>query len=145
MLYVEPFKDPEAAKLYIRDRVVIAESGCWEWQMSTEPEGYGTANIEGRHLPAHRASILAEGALIPHLFPVDHLCRNRACVNPEHLEVVSVSENVQRGLNVTERRGKPKGCKKHGMTDGAPYYYSDGKVLWHCTICRQAQKERKKS
>lgn len=143
MQYVEPFKDPEAARRYIRARVAITDAGCWEWQRSTKPEGYGSAHIESRTLPAHRASLLAEGAQMPLLHPVDHLCRNRACVNPEHLEAVTVSVNAQRGANVISRRGKPTGCRKHGLVDGRAHYWNHGNVAWNCFVCDRERKEKK--
>lgn len=71
---------------------------CWVWHGSTTLEGYGMFYAgPGQRRPAHRAVYeLLEGPIPDGLEP-DHLCRNRACVNPAHIELVTHSENVRRG------------------------------------------------
>lgn len=73
---------------------------CWEWLGAKSKSGYGSfqAEINGRKITAraHRLAWL-ECAQIPKEMELDHLCRNRACVKPQHLEVVTHLENVRRG------------------------------------------------
>lgn len=71
---------------------------CWIWQWRIAPDGYGCKSVNGRKTPAHRAYWERAHGVVPAGMDLDHLCRNRACVNPAHLEVVSRAVNVQRGL-----------------------------------------------
>jgi len=71
---------------------------CWEWTGSRNTRGYGRASCGGRMWLAHRlAWTLARGA-IPDGLEMDHLCRNHSCVRPSHLEPVTRSENIRRGI-----------------------------------------------
>lgn len=73
---------------------VVAETGCWEWQGPMHPKGYGTF----AHELAHRRSYEMFVGDIPDGLHIDHLCRNKRCVNPAHLEPVTHAENNRRGL-----------------------------------------------
>jgi hypothetical protein len=68
--------------------------GCWLWRGRIAPNGYGTIGKEY----AHRVAYERARGPIPAGMELDHLCRVKACVNPDHLEVVTKSENAKRGL-----------------------------------------------
>ena len=71
--------------------------GCWEWQGGKTATGYARFKFERRDIYAHRlAYIVFRGAFDPAL-EIDHLCRNRGCVNPEHMEAVTHAVNLSRG------------------------------------------------
>lgn len=73
--------------------------GCWEWMGWHNDQGYGYISWDGREQPVHRVVLeLTTGKRIPEGLQVDHLCRNRGCCNPKHLEVVTHAENIRRGL-----------------------------------------------
>lgn len=73
------------------------DDGCWLWNAYKTPEGYGQFWNGGGHSLAHRWSYEHYVAPIPSGLVIDHLCRNPACVNPAHLECVTMGENTARG------------------------------------------------
>jgi hypothetical protein len=83
-------------------KVKVLESGCWRWTGNCHPDsGYGRLWFD-RHddRSAHRLSYEWSVGPIPEGLTIDHLCRNRWCVNPEHLEPVTNAVNVMRGNSV---------------------------------------------
>lgn len=87
----------EAVLYRFFQKVRITDS-CWWWQGSKSKQGYGMF-MPGSDLPhkaAHRILYQILVGEIPHTHQIDHLCRNPSCVNPNHLECVTVSENIKR-------------------------------------------------
>lgn len=76
----------------------INQHGCYEWQGHLSKDGYGSFRVKGQYYKAHRYAYTLYVGEIPDGFEIDHLCRNRACVNVDHLEAVTKSVNQQRGL-----------------------------------------------
>jgi hypothetical protein len=74
---------------------------CWIWQLATNPKGYGRVRVpnEDRKMLAHRFYYEKHVGPVPEGLQLDHLCRVRACVNPDHLEPVTAAVNTQRGRN----------------------------------------------
>lgn len=72
-------------------------TGCWEWTAGKSSGGYAMMYLEGKMIYAHRWSYEYYNASIPSKHSIDHLCRVRHCVNPNHLEAVTSKENTRRG------------------------------------------------
>lgn len=80
-------------------RFITAPNGCWEWQHTLSRDGYGQMSVDGRNRMAHRISYELYVGAIPRGLTLDHLCRNRRCVRPSHLEAVTQRENFHRGAS----------------------------------------------
>ena len=117
------------------------ENGCWVWTACVFRSGYGCFAIrkdKWKNVRAHRFAYEMLVALIPKDKELDHLCRNHACVNPKHLEVVTHKENCVRG-DGGKRVPEINKAKTH-CTRGHPYNetntYINGKGARMCRICR---------
>lgn len=72
---------------------------CWLWQASTTHNGYGQFRVRPSTLRAHAVAWTLLVGPVPDGLVLDHLCRNRLCVNPAHMEPVTIGENVRRGMS----------------------------------------------
>lgn len=110
---------------------------CWLWTGHVSPKGYGVIGVGGRKLMrAHRYSYERFVGPVPEGMQLDHLCRVRSCVNPEHLEPVTNRENVVRGN--TSRGPKPH-CKRGHAFDSANTYIHPKRGTRHCRECQRAR------
>lgn len=117
---------------------VVDESGCWVWQRTRTPAGYGNAWDGGRTVGAHRLFYERHVGPIPDGYVIDHLCRNKSCVNPDHLEAVPQAVNIQRscrGLTDADvrliRESDEKGYKiaeRLGVSPGTVYAVLNGET-----------------
>lgn len=112
---------------------------CWEWQASKH-KGYGcfgNSPREGRSRRAHRVAYKLLVGPIPERLTIDHLCRNRACQNPDHLEPVTNRDNVLRSEGITAKNAQKTHCKHgHEFTPSNTIRRKGGRE------CRACQRER---
>mgnify|MGYP003545069282 CR=1 FL=1 len=117
------------------------ESGCWQWTAADDGHGYGAFYYEGRMVKAHRFSYEFHVGPIPDGLSLDHLCRNRRCVNPQHLEPVTRGENVLRGISISASNARKTECMHgHPFNDENTYIRPDGNR--DCKACKKAAKSR---
>lgn len=104
------------------------------WTLALSPKGYARFNpVRGKTVQAHRYVYEQLVGPIPNGLEIDHLCRNRGCLNPKHLEPVTRAVNQARGLHGI-LFAPPKMCKKglHDLTQPGAYIWRKG-----CVECRR--------
>jgi hypothetical protein len=149
------FGDPRLpARFWVK--VAVRENGCWEWTACRTKAGYGQFLLGARPMRySHRLTYQTLTGETPRGLELDHLCRNRACCNPAHLELVTHQENCRRGaLPQMMREASPGAARERAKThcpQGHPY--NEENTYRHkrgrmCRICQKASRaaswERKK-
>src|SRR3989304_8337349 len=126
-------------------------SGCLEWNGPKTDNGYGFFNINGGRIRSHRFSYEVNKDKIPEGFQLDHLCRNRLCVNPYHLQAVSSKTNTLRGFGLSAINKMKTHCKRgHELKEPNLKEWDKLKGKRRCLICfkesdRRRYERRKKS
>lgn len=117
---------------------------CWTWLASTR-NGYGQFWLDGTMVYAHRFAYEEVVGKIPAGLHIDHLCRNRSCVNPAHMEPVTNAENIRRGeaghhmkAKALERTHCPSG---HAYDETNTVMDSEG--YRRCRTCHLARRRRR--
>ena len=113
-------------------------SKCWLWTGYINNNGYGEAHFNGRKYKTHRLIYELHKGVIPKELEIDHLCRVRNCVNPDHLEVVTHLENIKRAqpfISINKRTH----CKKgHEYSEENTWLVTrgNGRTNRVCRICK---------
>lgn len=96
--------------------MVKVTSGCWHWRGAVQTRGYGSFGITRRQtILAHRFAYEALVGPIPEGLTIDHTCLNKLCVNPDHLEPVTLAENARRaGVVMRSTAAYPCGHPRTG-------------------------------
>ena len=127
-------------------KVEVLPDGCWRWTGFTDKAGYGRLKMGGRSEPvgyAHRIAYQLHIGPIPEGAELDHLCRNRWCCNPEHLEAVSHRVNVQRGESPTVVAQRTGRCRRgHEVNETNTYFRKSTGAVVYCRVCRREKRRR---
>jgi hypothetical protein len=123
---------------------------CWIWTGSKRKSGYGLLDVGRKLQLAHRFAFVTSGGLIPDGLHLDHLCRNRACVRPDHLEVVSNRTNVLRGVGISAENARRTHCVNGHELSGdnlwiAPRSNRASGVRRYCLACKRASNKKNKA
>ena len=124
-----------------------ALTGCIEWTGCLSGGGYAQMKVGGRSTYVHRWAWERANGPIPEGLFLDHLCRNRLCSNPDHLEPVTFRENVLRGVGETAMNARKGACPVgHAYSDENTYVNTKGSRV--CLECKRvggrAYRARKK-
>ncbi len=123
----------------------VAASGpddCWIWVAATNACGYGIFRFFKQTWLAHRVAYVMFRDEIPEGLTLDHLCRVRNCVNPEHLDPVPLRENILRGETVAARNLSRRACPQGHPYDEVNTHY-DKNGYRSCRACKTEAAKRK--
>jgi hypothetical protein len=128
-------------------KVEKTQDGCWNWTGAVAPGGYGKFNVEKKKIRkcfnAHRWSYEHFKGSIPNGLTLDHLCRNRRCVNPDHLEPVTIGENLLRGNGVSGVNARKTHCPKGHPLILGHFPCHQGKSVRYCPICNKWENRKR--
>lgn len=113
---------------------VEPNTGCWLWLGHVKPDGYGMFCLGGMH-SAHRVSFVHFHGDVPDGAEIDHRCRQRCCVNPDHLEAVTREENIRRAVGY---RRHPESCPQGHRYSGDNLIIKKNGTR-RCRACHNAQ------
>jgi len=139
-LTVPGFNRNELARLFSKIKP-DSLTGCWNWTAAIANKGYGVWTYQQKYIHAHRVMYswlvapLPTGDRGPGSLTLDHLCRNRRCCNPAHLQAVTRGENVLRGEGVTAQAKRRTHCKRgHPLPEQPNRTDTIGRV---CVVCHR--------
>lgn len=119
---------------------VAKTNQCWNWNGFIGRNGYGTIQINKKPVLVHRLSYELYIGKIKRGLQIDHLCRNRRCVNPKHLEPVTAKINVLRGIGLAAINSRKSECKRgHKFNSKNTRLYNGQRI---CRICSYQKVKR---
>lgn len=117
------------------DQVEITPWGCWYWRGRLDKDGYGIFTLRGKNRKAHRVCFSTYFDQVRLPGTIDHLCRVRYCINPDHLDLVSMGENTLRGNGITAKHRRKHYCSNgHELTPDNIYSNGTGRSCKICTL-----------
>ena len=120
-------------------RVYIPGFGCWYWGGHLDRDGYAKIHVGDRPRMAHRVAYELARGPIPDGMVIDHLCRNRECTNPAHMELVRSRENTMRSpVAPASVNSKMTHCREGHLLVEVPAHYK--KRQRFCPTCRNRKR-----
>lgn len=119
-------------------KVELTESGCWQWTGRLN-DGYGQIGYRHRAAATHRVVYEELVGPVPVGLQIDHLCRNRACCRPEHLEPVTQRENLLRGQTIAAQNASRTHCPQDHPYAGENLFINN-RGARVCRACMRAQR-----
>ena len=114
---------------------------CWLWT-GAKARGYGRFCIKGRKAYAHRVAYELLVGPIPARLTLDHLCRVRACIKPEHLEPITMRDNILRGVGIAAQESRRTHCPRGHPYDLFNTYLFPGRLHRRCRQCSTKRNKR---
>lgn len=130
---------PEIARFKSRIR---KDGDCHTWTGPLDKDGYGTFYLRRKNRRAHRVAWYDMHGEIPEGMVINHVCRNRACVNAQHLQVVTIRENTLKDSTTVSAINARKTHCKYGHPFDRTYRKSKGGFQRYCSICEAAKSRR---
>ncbi len=131
----------EARERILGRSVPEALTGCWLWEKTRNKDGYGCISFLGKNRKAHRVSYWAFRGEFDRELTIDHLCKNKSCVNPDHLEPVTHRENCLRSGNQAALCARKLVCSKgHPFDEDNTRIRSKGAGF--SRACRACEREK---
>lgn len=125
----------------LKAKTRTTEAGCWEWIGFLLPNGYGRISWNGEKQYIHRVAYEIFAGPISAGLEIDHLCRNRACWRPSHLEAVTRRVNTLRGESFAATKARQTHCvNDHPFDDANTYFAPNG--TRKCKECRRVARQR---
>ena len=121
-------------------KVAVSEDDCWTWTAYRSPKGYGVFGNKRAHRVAYEMLV----GPIPARLTLDHLCRNRGCVRPDHLEPVTNEENILRGEAPSAKNARKTHCFRGHPLNGANLYVWPRNGMRVCVACRTARERARR-
>ena len=122
----------------------IPWTGCWLWTASTHRDGYGEMrNRKGEKDKAHRISYEMYKGKIPDELCVDHICRVRACVNPDHLRLLTPTQNTMAGFGYMANFARRTHCN-YGHEFTPENTITQNGARRRCRTCKNEEGKRYK-
>jgi hypothetical protein len=126
-------------------KYTVQPNGCWQWTAGKSWKGYGRFRLNGKQPQAHRVAYRLYRGPVPDDLVIDHLCRNRLCVNPDHMEITTNRVNCCRGESPTIVSWREDRCIRGHPFDDANTIVSvrpSGTIKRRCRTCKNEQARR---
>jgi hypothetical protein len=133
--------EEQRQRFWSRVEVPNQPSCCWEWTGALTDRGYAEVSLDGLVFKSHRVAYSDLIESVPTDKMIDHLCRNRKCVNPDHLQIASDKMNVRTGFSPSGVHARKTHCPQGHPYDNVNTYWWNG-TNRQCKTCKREHDKR---